>query len=91
MRLVIDGRVVPAALQVPRQSVFEKNGKTFVYLKTGDRFERRDVKVTDSTESRAVVTGVNEGDVIALIDPEIAAKRSKSSSSSPLPAAGSAK
>jgi len=91
VRLVIDGRVVPAALQVPRQSVFEKNGKTFVYLKTGDRFERRDVKVTDSTESRAVVTGVNEGDVIALIDPEIAAKRSKSSSSSPLPAAGSAK
>ena len=91
VRLVIDGRVVPSALQVPRQSVFEKNGKTFVYLKTGDRFERHDVKVTDSTESRAVVTGVNEGDVIALIDPEVAAKRSKTSSSSPLPAAGSAK
>jgi multidrug resistance efflux pump len=91
VRLVIDGRVVPSALQVPRQSVFEKNGKTFVYLKTGDRFERHDVKVTDSTESRAAVTGVNEGDVIALIDPEVAAKRSKTSSSSPLPAAGSAK
>jgi HlyD family secretion protein len=92
VRLVIDGRVVPNALQVPRQSVFEKNGKTFVYLKVGDRFERRDVKVTDSTESRAVVTGVNEGEVIALIDPEVAAKRSKSSSSSPLPpSAGSVK
>jgi multidrug resistance efflux pump len=91
VRLVIDGRMVPSALQVPRQSVFEKNGKTFVYLKTGDRFERHDVKVTDSTESRAVVTGVNEGDVIALIDPEVAAKRSKTSSASPLPAAGSAK
>jgi HlyD family secretion protein len=86
VRLVIDGRMVPNALQVPRQSVFEKNGKTFVYLKVGDRFERRDVKVTDSTESRAAVTGVNEGDVIALIDPEIAAKRSKSTSASPLPA-----
>jgi HlyD family secretion protein len=92
VRLVIDGRVVPNALQVPRQSVFEKNGKTFVYLKVGDRFERRDVKVTDSTESRAAVTGVNEGEVIALIDPEVAAKRSKSSSSSPLPSsAGSVK
>jgi HlyD family secretion protein len=87
VRLVIDGRVVANALQVPRQSVFEKNGKTFVYLKVGDRFERRDVKVTDSTESRAVVTGVDEGAVIALIDPEVAAKRSKSSSASPLPAA----
>ena len=72
---------------MPRQSVFEKNGKTFVYLKIGDRFERRDVKVTDSTESRAVVSGVNEGDVIALIDPEVAAKRTKSSSGSPLSSA----
>jgi multidrug resistance efflux pump len=92
VQLVIEGRDVPNALQVPRQSVFEKNGKTFVYLKVGDRFERRDVKVTDSTESRAVVTGVNEGDVIALIDPEIAAKRSKSSSaSSMVPASSSPK
>lgn len=92
VQLVIEGRDVPNALQVPRQSVFEKNGKTFVYLKVGDRFERRDVKVTDSTESRAVVSGVNDGDVIALIDPEIAAKRSKSSSaSSMLPASGPAK
>ena len=92
VRLVIDGRVVADALQVPRQSVFEKNGKTFVYLKVGERFERRDVKVTDSTESRAVVSGVNEGDVIAMIDPEIAARRSKSSSaSSALPAASSPK
>lgn len=88
VRLVIDGRMVPNALQVPRQSVFEKNGKTFVYLKVGDRFERRDVRVTDSTESRAVVTNVNEGDVIALIDPEVAAKRSKTSSTSPLPQSG---
>jgi hypothetical protein len=83
---------VPDALQIPRQSIFEKNGKTFVYLKVGDRFERRDVKVTDSTESRAVVTGVNEGDVIALVDPEVAAKRSKSSSaSSSLPSASAPK
>jgi len=86
VQLVIDGRVVPSALQVPRQAVFEKNGKTFVYIKAGERFERRDVKVTDSTESRAAVTGVTEGDVIALIDPEIAAKRTKASSASPLPA-----
>lgn len=91
VRLVIDGRVVPNALQVPRQSVFEKNGKTFVYLKVGDRFERRDVKVTDSTESRAAVSGVAEGDVIALIDPDVAAGRSKTPSSSALPAASGAK
>jgi HlyD family secretion protein len=91
VRLVIDGREIKNALHVPRQSVFEKNGKTFVYLKVGDRFERRDVKVSESTESRAVVSGVSEGDVIALIDPEVAAKRSKSSSPSPLPTASGPK
>ncbi len=87
VRLVIDGREIANALQVPRQSVFEKSGKTFVYVRTGDRFERKDVKVTNSTESRAVITGLNEADVIALIDPEVVARRSKSSSNAPLPAA----
>ncbi len=86
VRLVIDGREIPDAVQVPRQSVFEKSGKTFVYLKNGDRFERKDVKVTNSTESRAAVEGLNDGDVIALVDPEIAAKRSKPSSTAPVPA-----
>jgi HlyD family secretion protein len=80
VRLSVDGREIKDALQVPRQCVFEKAGKTFVYVRVGDRYERHDVKVTNSTESRAVVTGVNEGDVVALIDPEIAAKRSRSSS-----------
>jgi HlyD family secretion protein len=81
VRLVIDGLELKDAMQVPRQSVFEKSGKTFVYARTGDRYERREVKVTNSTESRAVVSGINEGDVIALIDPEIAATRTTSSSS----------
>src|SRR5262249_26258968 len=87
VRLVIDGREIPDALQAPRQSIFEKSGKTFVYLNTGDRFERHDVKVTNSTESRAVVTGLDEGAVIALIDPEVVARRPKSGAGGPLPAA----
>lgn len=86
VRLVIDGREIPNAVQVPRQSVFEKSGKTFVYLQNGERFERKDVKVTNSTESRAAVDGLNEGDVIALVDPDVAAKRSKPSSTAPVPA-----
>jgi multidrug efflux pump subunit AcrA (membrane-fusion protein) len=79
VRLVIDGREIKDALQVPRQCVFEKAGKTVVFVRTGDRYERREVKVTNSTESRVVLSGVNEGDVIALVDPEIAAKRSRGS------------
>jgi hypothetical protein len=86
---VLAGKRVEHVLHVPRQAVFEKNGKTFVYLKVGDRFEQRDVKVTNSTESRAVVNGVDEGDVIALVDPDVARRRAKSGSSNPaLPAGG---
>jgi len=83
LRVVIDGDELKNALHVPRQAVFEKNGKNFVYLQTGDRFDRRDVKVVNRTESRAVITGLNEGDVIALVDPDTAAQRSKASSSGP--------
>jgi HlyD family secretion protein len=87
-RLEIAGRELKDVLHVPRQSVFDKNGKSFVYLQTGDRFQQRDVKVTNWTESRAVITGVSEGDAIALIDPEIARRRTKAASSGPLPSAG---
>jgi multidrug efflux pump subunit AcrA (membrane-fusion protein) len=85
LRVVIDGREIANALHVPRQAVFEKNGKNFVFLRVGeDRFDRRDVKVENITESRAVVSGLNEGDVIALVDPDVATRRS-TSSSGPLP------
>ena len=85
LRVVIEGEELKSALHVPRQGVFEKNGKNFVYIQAGDRFDRRDVKVVNVTESRAVITGLNEGDAIALIDPDAAAQRSKASSG-PLPA-----
>ena len=54
--------------------MFEKNGKNYVFLQIGERFDRRDVKVVNRTESRAVVTGLNEGDVIALVDPDVASR-----------------
>jgi HlyD family secretion protein len=90
LRLTIDGREVKAALHVPRQAVFEKAGKNYVFLQTGDRFERHDVKVVTATESRAVVEGLHEGDAIALVDPDVATSRSKSSGG-PLAGAGAAK
>jgi len=90
LRVVIDGREIADALHVPRQAVFEKNGKNYVFLQIGDRFNRRDIKVVNRTESRAVISGLNEGDVIALIDPDVAAQRSRSSSG-PLPGATGAK
>jgi multidrug efflux pump subunit AcrA (membrane-fusion protein) len=88
LRVTIDGREISNALHVPRQAVFEKAGKNYVFLQTGDRFERHDVKVVTATESRAVVDGLHEGDVIALVDPDVALSRTKSSSGGPLAGAG---
>jgi len=81
VRLTIDGRELDNVLHVPRQAIFEKAGKNYVFLQTSPgHFERQDVKVVTATESRAVVTGVHQGDVIALVDPDVALSRSKSSS-----------
>jgi len=90
VRVIIQGKEIPDALHVPRQAVLEKNGKTHVFVKTGDRFEQREVKVDNLTESRAVITGIAEGTEVALTDPTVA--RQTSSSGSPtLPAAGGAR
>ena len=80
VRVTIDGREIKDALHVPRQAVFEKAGKNYVFLQAGDRFDRRDVKVVTATESRAIVSGLHEGDVIALVDPDVATSRSKTTS-----------
>jgi HlyD family secretion protein len=86
-RLVIEGKEVVGALHVPRQAVFARNGKNHVFLKTGDRFEEREVKVTQRTESRVVVEGLADGAEIALVDP--AARPAGQAQAAPaLPAAG---
>ncbi|MBA2302764.1 MAG: HlyD family efflux transporter periplasmic adaptor subunit [Acidobacteria bacterium] len=87
-RVFIEGKEIDGALHVPRQAVFEKNGKNHVFLKAGDRFESREVKVVQRTESRIALDGVDEGVEIALIDPNAAAAPRPAASTSPLPAGG---
>jgi HlyD family secretion protein len=90
-RVFIKGRQIADALHVPRQAVFEKNGKNHVFVRAGDRFEQREVKVVQRTESRVAVEGLAEGVEIALVDPDAAAKMRPASSTSPLPAPGATK
>jgi multidrug efflux pump subunit AcrA (membrane-fusion protein) len=87
-RVVIDDKAIPSALHVPRQAVFEKNGKTHVFVKVGDRFEQREVKVAQRTESRVVLEGLAEGTEIALVDPTGATRATSTSSSAPMPSGG---
>jgi hypothetical protein len=87
-RLFIEGKEITGVLHVPRQAVFEKNGKNHVFVKAGDRFEPREVKVVQRTESRIALEGVDENVEIAMIDPDAAARPSTAASTSPLPAGG---
>ena len=58
------------AFAIPRQALFEKEGKRLVYRKKDDKFEPVEVTIGSSSAGRVVVTkGLAKGDEIALEDP----------------------
>ena len=55
---------------IPRQALFEKEGKKLIYRKRGNRFEPVAVEIASSTPGRVVVTkGISRDDELALRDP----------------------
>ena len=60
------------AFAIPRQALFEKDGKKLAYVKKGDAFAPAEVTIGSSSAGRVVVTkGLNKGDEIALEDPTL--------------------
>jgi HlyD family secretion protein len=57
-------------LWVPSQAVFENDGRTFLFAQTPTGFVQRDVKLVRRSESQAVITGIEEGQVVALARPD---------------------
>jgi multidrug efflux pump subunit AcrA (membrane-fusion protein) len=68
--IVITTEVMKNVLWAPAQSVFESDGRTFVYVNSGDGFLPKDVKLTRRSESQAAIEGVAEGQTIALASPD---------------------
>lgn len=68
-QVTIAGEPLKNALYIPRQAVFDRAGKPTVYLKTGERFEPKEIKVVTRTASAVVVDQLSEGSVVALADP----------------------
>jgi HlyD family secretion protein len=91
VRVTLEGKDMPNAIHVPRQAVFDKNGKNYVFVKTGERFEQRDVKVEQRTESRVVLSGLAEGTEIALVDPTARTATAGSPSAPTVPSSGGTK
>jgi hypothetical protein len=70
VRAVLEVENQANAFAIPRQALFEKEGKRLVYRKKGDRFEPVEVTIGSSSAGRVVVTkGLAKGDEIALEDP----------------------
>jgi multidrug resistance efflux pump len=69
-KITIAGQEIKDALFLPRQALFDKEGKPVLYVRKGDSFEQREVKVTHRTESQITVEGLKEGEEVALINPE---------------------
>jgi HlyD family secretion protein len=63
-------------LYLPRQALFLKDGKRIVYVKNGNGYEQREVKIQSENESRAAIDGVEAGSVVALVDPTAPRKTS---------------
>jgi hypothetical protein len=61
---------IPNAIHIPNQAVFEKGGKPVVYVRVGERFEERAVKLAKRSESTMVISeGLKPGEEVALSDP----------------------
>jgi HlyD family secretion protein len=72
-------------LSVPSQALFESDGRTFVYVRAGGSFTPKDVKLVRRNETRAVVSGLNEGQIVALANP-VEMSRKNTAGTSPLKA-----
>lgn len=63
---------IPDAIHVPVQALFEKDGRMMAYVRQPNgKFEARTVKPLKRSENTMVIeSGLEEGEEIALVDPE---------------------
>ena len=82
-KIVIHGDPHKDVLYVPRQALFLKESKRIVYVKEGNNFDPREVKIDAENESRAAIEGFASGTEMALIDPMSPRKTSSASAAAP--------
>ena len=68
-QIAIQGDERKNVLYIPSLALFLKDGKRVVFVKSGNGFEQRDVKIQTESESRAAVEGLTVGTEVALVDP----------------------
>jgi multidrug efflux pump subunit AcrA (membrane-fusion protein) len=78
-RIVITTQKLPNVLWLPSQALFESDGRTFVYARSGGTFTPADVKLVRRSESQVVITGLKEGQMVAMASPDQLAKKDRRS------------
>ncbi len=69
--LVITAGTLKDVLWIPAQALFESDGRTFVYARSPQGgFVTADVKLTRRSESQVVISGIAEGQIVAMARPE---------------------
>ncbi|MBI1788173.1 MAG: efflux RND transporter periplasmic adaptor subunit, partial [Acidobacteria bacterium] len=68
--VVITTEVRRNVLWAPAQALFESDGRTYVYLASAAGFVPTDVKLERRSESQVVLSGVKEGQAVALASPD---------------------
>ena len=72
----VTGDPIKGARYLPRQALFEQDGKPVVFVRRGRSFEPRQVKLSDRTETHIVVTDLPVGTEVALRNPLAEDKKS---------------
>jgi multidrug resistance efflux pump len=80
-QLIFLGENKKNVLYLPRLAIFLKDGKRIVYVKKGNGYEQREVKVQSQNDSRAAIEGLDEGVKVALVDPTAPRKSNESATS----------
>ena len=68
--MIITVDVLDNVLWIPSQALFESDGRTFVYARGPTGFVPHDVTLVRRSESQAVVTGIREGETVAMSNPD---------------------
>jgi hypothetical protein len=65
----VEGEPIKKARYLPRQALFEQDGKPVVFVRRGRSFEPLEVKVSHRTESHVVLADLPVGTEVALRNP----------------------
>jgi HlyD family secretion protein len=82
--IVVTAETLRNVLWIPAQALFENGGRQLVYLRTPQGgFATQDVKLVRRSESQVVLTGISEGQQVALASPDRPKEKGKEKKPAP--------